>query len=107
MNLKIYSAVLFLVEGIISDSEAYITLEASDTPEDALLCIIHTSGSTGRPKAVEVYQRAVQNCIEYTEDYCGLNSVNCAIALTNVAHDMSIYDMFGMLHCGCFGGYNK
>lgn len=91
---------LIPVEGIISDSEAYITLEASDTPEDALLCIIHTSGSTGRPKAVEVYQRAVQNCIEYTEDYCGLNSDDCAIALTNVAHDMSIYDMFGMLHAG-------
>ena len=68
--------------------------------EDSLVYIMHTSGSTGVPKAVEVYQRSLLNCVDFTAEYCALTSDDKSIALTNAAHDLSVYDVFGMLYTG-------
>jgi yersiniabactin nonribosomal peptide synthetase len=70
------------------------------TDEDALVAVIHTSGSTGVPKAVMVGQKGLLNSIIYTNDTFQVKSEDRAIGLTNLAHDMSMYDIFGMLYAG-------
>ena len=65
-----------------------------------LFTVIHTSGSTGVPKAVMVKNAGVVNCIAYTNERFGVNKNDRAIALTNVSHDLSLYDIFGMLTAG-------
>lgn len=74
--------------------------EAVDTEEDSLIAIIHTSGSTGIPKAVMVGQKGLLNSIIYTNKRFAVKEYDVAIALTNAAHDMSMYDIFGMIYAG-------
>lgn len=67
---------------------------------DEEFVIIHTSGSTGVPKAVIVNQRGLINSLLYTNKHFGVTQKDKVIALTNIAHDMSMYDIFGMLLVG-------
>ena len=71
-----------------------------DASPDDLYCIIYTSGSTGVPKGVMLPQRGLQNCIEFTNDLLSIGENDKVISLTNLCHDMSIYDIFGMLISG-------
>ncbi|MBR0530665.1 MAG: amino acid adenylation domain-containing protein [Ruminococcus sp.] len=71
-----------------------------DFAGDDLLTIIHTSGSTGQPKAVMVPQRGVRNAIDYTLKKFEIGSDDAVLALTNLAHDMSMFDLFGMILAG-------
>ncbi|MDO5558072.1 MAG: amino acid adenylation domain-containing protein [Oscillospiraceae bacterium] len=68
---------------------------------DDLYCIIYTSGSTGNPKGVMLRQRGLHNCIEFTSGMLELTPDDKILSLTNLCHDMSIYDIFGMLCKGC------
>jgi amino acid adenylation domain-containing protein len=74
--------------------------EVSPVPDDSLLVIIHTSGSTGDPKPVMVGQKGLLNSLVFTNKRFDVSSDDSAIALTNIAHDMSMYDIFGMLIAG-------
>ena len=67
---------------------------------DDVFCIIYTSGSTGKPKGVLVPQRGLINAIVYTNLYYKVSSKDSVLALTNLSHDMSMYDIFGMFQCG-------
>lgn len=68
--------------------------------EDDVFAIIHTSGSTGNPKAVLVQQKGIVNCIKFTNTKFEINENDSVLSLTNFAHDMSMFDMFGMLVAG-------
>lgn len=74
--------------------------EISPVPDDSLMVIIHTSGSTGDPKPVMVGQKGLLNSLIFTNKRFDVTSDDSAIALTNIAHDMSMYDIFGMLIAG-------
>ncbi|MFX0547822.1 amino acid adenylation domain-containing protein [Hathewaya histolytica] len=71
-----------------------------ETDEDSLIGIIHTSGSTGIPKAVMVGQKGLLNSLIFTNEYFNVTENDACIALTNLAHDMAMYDIFGMLLAG-------
>ncbi len=62
--------------------------------------IIFTSGSTGEPKGVEMCHRATANTIEHLNLKYGVNESSCALALSALDFDLSVYDLFGLLGIG-------
>lgn len=78
-----------------SDDAEYVYKNDEDVQ-----AIIHTSGSTGKPKAVMVCQKGIKNSVEYTLKKFEIGSDDAAIALTNLSHDMSMFDLFGMAFAG-------
>ncbi|NRY15324.1 non-ribosomal peptide synthetase [Clostridium beijerinckii] len=78
----------------------YGTREPIKSEENDVFAVIHTSGSTGSPKAVMVEHKGILNCLKYTIDKFNITSEDGAIGITNLAHDMSMFDLFGMLIAG-------
>ena len=74
-------------------------LEPVQGPED-LAYVIYTSGSTGLPKGVMVAHRGVVNAIAYTNQRFDIGASDRVLALTALHHDMSVYDIFGVLAAG-------
>jgi len=69
-------------------------------PPSEVACLIYTSGSTGHPKGVVIPHRAVTNVIRYTNQRFSLRAEDRILALTPLFHDMSFYDLFGILSSG-------
>ncbi|MEZ4736214.1 MAG: amino acid adenylation domain-containing protein [Caldilineaceae bacterium] len=63
----------------------------------ALAYVLYTSGSTGTPKGVMIEQRSVINRMSDIAERFGLTADDRAIALTALHHDLSVFDLFGML----------
>lgn len=74
-------------------------LESVQTPDD-LAYVIYTSGSTGQPKGVMIAHRGVVNSVLATNRRFGIGPDDRAIAVTALHHDMSVYDIFGILAAG-------
>jgi len=67
---------------------------------DDLAYVIYTSGSTGLPKGVMIAQRGIVNAITCTNEQFQLGAGDRVLALTALHHDMSVYDIFGVLSAG-------
>jgi pyochelin synthetase len=67
---------------------------------DDLAYVLYTSGSTGKPKGVMIAHCGVVNCIVETNRSFGINENDRALAVTALHHDMSVYDIFGLLGAG-------
>lgn len=67
---------------------------------DDLAYVIYTSGSTGLPKGVTIAHHSVTNVVVYTNQYFCVTSEDKILALTALNHDMSVYDIFGILAAG-------
>ncbi len=74
-------------------------LEAIQTPDD-LAYVIYTSGSTGTPKGVMIAHRGVVNAIATTNQHFAVSTTDRVLGLTALHHDMSVYDIFGILTAG-------
>lgn len=74
-------------------------LPREQTPEDVAY-VLYTSGSTGKPKGVMIGHRGLVNCILETNRTFQVNSDDRALAVTALHHDMSVYDIFGLLAAG-------
>ncbi|MCU0680702.1 MAG: amino acid adenylation domain-containing protein [Polyangiaceae bacterium] len=74
-------------------------LEVSRGPDD-LVYVIYTSGSTGEPKGVMIGQRSLVNVVVQTNRAFGVGPSDRALALTPLHHDLSAYDLFGLLAAG-------
>ncbi|HEY0405311.1 MAG TPA: AMP-binding protein, partial [Pyrinomonadaceae bacterium] len=74
-------------------------LEPLQSPDD-LAYVIYTSGSTGRPKGVMIAHRGVVNAILETNRRFVVGKDDRVLALTALHHDMSVYDIFGILAAG-------
>lgn len=61
---------------------------------------IFTSGTTGKPKGILLKEAGIMNSVLFTNEKYQVKETDTAIALTNVCHDMSMYDMFGMAVAG-------
>ena len=72
---------------------------AKVAPEQCMY-IIYTSGSTGQPSGVVVNHAGVGNAIAYTNETFSINKKDAVIAMTPFHHDMSVFDIFGMLTAG-------
>jgi len=92
------------VTPIAIDTVDYLTgpeerIESPHTPDDVAV-LLYTSGSTGLPNAVLLGHRGIVNCIDNTIRHFNLGPDDRALALTNLHHDMSMFDVFGMLSAG-------
>ncbi|MFD3530723.1 AMP-binding protein [Streptomyces sp. NPDC058664] len=74
-------------------------LPAGGSPDD-LVYTMFTSGSTGEPKGVMVNHRAVVNCVLESVEAFGLTEGDRCLAVTSLHHDLSVFDLFGMLGAG-------
>ena len=82
----------------LSDASAE-PLPRMQTPEDAAY-VLYTSGSTGNPKGVMIGHRGLVNCIQETNRTFSVTASDRALAVTALHHDMSVYDIFGLLAAG-------
>jgi len=74
------------------------TIESDPEPApDQLAYVMHTSGSTGTPKGVMIGHDSVVNRMIDVVNRFGITSDDKALALTTLHHDLSVFDIFGML----------
>ena len=73
---------------------------AADINSDDLMYIIYTSGSTGKPSGVMVHHGGVGNAIADTNKKFDITCDDVVIAMTPLHHDMSVYDIFGIIAAG-------
>ncbi len=74
-------------------------LARMQTPEDVAY-VLYTSGSTGKPKGVMIAHRGLVNCILETNRAFSVKADDRVLAVTALHHDMSVYDIFGILAAG-------
>ena len=65
-----------------------------------LAYVIYTSGSTGQPKGVMIEQRSVVNRMLDVNRRIGAGPSDRVLALSALHHDLSVYDVFGILAAG-------
>lgn len=80
----------------LDDSSSHQRVQS---PDD-LAYVLYTSGSTGTPKGVMIAHRGIVNCILDTNRTFQIGPEDRALAVTALHHDMSVYDMFGLLAAG-------
>ncbi|HEV2846501.1 MAG TPA: AMP-binding protein, partial [Thermoanaerobaculia bacterium] len=68
-------------------------------PED-LAYVLFTSGSTGTPKGAMISHLGLANALVATRDRFALAAGDRILALTALHHDMSLFDMLGVLAAG-------
>jgi len=67
---------------------------------DDLAYVIYTSGSTGSPKGVMIDHQGATNTILDINQRFNVDEKDCAIAISALGFDLSVYDFFGMLAAG-------
>ncbi|EHQ88979.1 non-ribosomal peptide synthetase [Desulfosporosinus youngiae] len=92
--------IMTLVPTLEKETSEMTGPEPAGADEDAILALIHTSGSTGVPKAVPISHKGLFNAIQFTVEKFGIGAEDQVLALTNLAHDMSMFDIFGMIYAG-------
>ena len=93
------------VVAIDADQPAAARLEHAPAPVHArsphdLAYVIYTSGSTGEPKGVEIEHRAVVNLLASMRHRPGLNADDTMLAITTLAFDIAVLEIFLPLACG-------
>ena len=68
--------------------------------ERQLAYIIFTSGSTGEPKGVMISHKAAQNTIADINSKFNVSQSDCALQVSQLDFDLSVYDIFGVLGAG-------
>ncbi len=88
-----------LVVDEVPPPESDAPIEPLQGPED-LAYLLYTSGSTGRPKGVMIEHRGMVNAVLRTNERFEVGPDDTALGLTALHHDMSTYDLFGVLAAG-------
>ncbi|WP_349370088.1 amino acid adenylation domain-containing protein [Salinarimonas sp.] len=69
----------------------------AEIPRSEIAYVLFTSGSTGRPKAVPIRHAAVVNRMDEVVARFGLGPSDRGLALTALHHDLSVFDLFGLM----------
>jgi amino acid adenylation domain-containing protein len=85
---------------LIDDEHTAPATEPPTVDADDLAYVIYTSGSTGRPKGVRVQHGSVVNFLHGMRDRVGLGPSDSLVAVTTVAFDISVLELFLPLICG-------
>ena len=67
---------------------------------DDIAYVIFTSGSTGEPKGVAMQHRATMVTIEEVNNRFMVDADDCAMGISAMTFDLSVWDVFGMLGAG-------
>ncbi len=73
--------------------DAAVQLLPAEDPRAAAY-VLYTSGSTGRPKGVEVSHRAIMNLLDSMQREPGLTRHDALLAVTTVAFDIAMLELF-------------
>lgn len=90
----------FCILDTILEEETSIEDINIDIQEHDLIYIIYTSGSTGNPSGVMIEHIGLGNAIISTNQTYHIGEHDSIIAMTPLHHDMSVYDIFGILSAG-------
>lgn len=84
---------------VVSDDAAFDDIQRLPSVQQPhhLAYVLYTSGSTGQPKGAMIAHRAVINRMIDVKERAKLVSDDRAIALTALHHDLSVFDIFGVL----------
>lgn len=93
-----YMAKFIDIEWAKNFEEFNWTSRGSDA-STSLAYILYTSGSTGAPKGVAIEHRSVVNRMSEVVERYRIDGSDVAFGLTALHHDLSVFDLFGML---CF-----
>ncbi|MDR1796820.1 MAG: amino acid adenylation domain-containing protein [Clostridiales Family XIII bacterium] len=75
-------------------------LQAVSYASENTAYIIYTSGSTGQPKGVVIRHEAALNTILDINERFGVTQEDRIIGLSEIAFDLSVYDIFGAFQAG-------
>lgn len=84
-------------------SSASANDDAADFPPvtgDDIAYVIFTSGSTGTPKGVTISHAGALNTLHAVNERFGIGTDDRVLALSDLAFDLSVYDLFGPLLVG-------
>lgn len=84
----------------VGDGSVQLVPNATRVSGDGLAYVIFTSGSTGRPKGVQITHRNVANFIQSMAGSLAMTANDRVIAVTTVAFDISVLEIFLPLACG-------
>lgn len=87
---------------IVDKVESYSSFDLpglKQSPSD-LAYVIFTSGSTGTPKGVMIEHKAALNTIQAINQKYHITGKDKAFAISSLSFDLSVYDVFGLLHAG-------
>lgn len=74
--------------------------EPAVTTRKDVFAVIFTSGSSGKPKGVIISNGSIYNCLSFFINYHSLSSRDCMLSVSNICHDMSIFEIFVPLLAG-------
>ena len=77
-----------------------LAADADMATAGSIAYVIYTSGSTGQPKGVEIPHRAVGNFLAGMIQSPGLRSDDRLVAITTLAFDIAVLELFGPLSVG-------
>lgn len=86
------------IEKVEGNQENEIQVE--NMSEEEIAYVIYTSGTTGTPKGVAVSHKAAMNTIVDVIERLKLDENSVALGVSNVAFDLSVFDIFAMFTCG-------
>jgi amino acid adenylation domain-containing protein len=99
-NLELPATVRCISIDVDEEStEQTVTLEPLQSQDD-LAYVIYTSGSTGLPKGAMLTHKGVVNRVLDVNRRFQVTGSDRALALTALHHDLSVYDIFGILTAG-------
>ena len=75
-------------------------LEINNIEPDDIAYVIYTSGSTGEPKGVIISHKAAMNTITDIIGKFNITNKDKVLCLSNLAFDLSVFDIFGLLTVG-------
>lgn len=86
-----------VIEAVEWEDRTAEAIETNALSPDQLAYVMYTSGSTGMPKGVMIGQDSVVNRMTDVVERFGVTAEDKALALTALHHDLSVFDIFGVL----------